>query len=80
MNIEKELFGKNEDGKEIYKYNVKGENISATFCETGAAIMSIFIKDKDDEVKDVVLGLETYEQYRKNWLSLARLSADVLIE
>lgn len=42
--------------------------------------MSIFIKDKDDEVKDVVLGLETYEQYRKNWLSLARLSADVLIE
>ncbi|MCU6752511.1 aldose epimerase family protein [Bovifimicola ammoniilytica] len=69
MNIEKELFGKNEDGKEIYKYNVKGENISATFCETGAAIMSIFIKDKDDEVKDVVLGLETYEQYRKNWLS-----------
>lgn len=69
MKIEKEVFGRNEAGEEVYKYVVNGENISAVFCDTGAAIMSIRIKDKDNNIIDVVLGPETYEEYRKNWPS-----------
>lgn len=69
MKIDREVFGKNEENKEIYKYIVSGDNIEAAFCETGAAIMSVKIYDKNNNVKDVVLGLSNYEDYRKNWPS-----------
>lgn len=65
--IEKVLFGTNDKNKAVYKYEVSNGRIRAAFCETGAAIMSIVIKDKDGVERDVVLGLEKYEDYQKNW-------------
>ena len=69
MEIIKEKFGLNEEKKEIYKYTVTGENICASFCETGAAIMCVKVAGSDNVIRDVVLGLEGYEDYRRNWPS-----------
>lgn len=65
--IEKILFGTDENNNSIYKYVVNNGRIQASFCETGAAIMSIVVKDKNDIDRDVVLGLEKYEDYKRNW-------------
>ena len=69
MVIRKEMFGEDKDGNTVYKYTVEGENISASFCETGAAIMSIIIKDADGKDRDVVLGFDDYRGYSKNWMA-----------
>lgn len=67
MEVLRTIFGKNKDGKEVYKYLVSGENISAEFCDTGASIMSIVVKNSQQEKVDVLLGLEGYEAYQRNW-------------
>ncbi len=66
MNIEKRLFG-TEENKSVYMYIVTGENVKAVFLETGAAVQRLEIKDKSGKFTDVVLGLEKYEHYKKNW-------------
>ena len=57
MNITKELWGTTPDGKEIFKYTLK--NASGAYVQlasVGAAIVSIFVPDKDGKLDDVVLG------------------------
>ncbi|MDE7432133.1 MAG: galactose mutarotase [Lachnospiraceae bacterium] len=65
--IKKILFGTDENKKQIYKYEVSNKRMSASFGETGAAILSLVIKDKNGIDRDVVLGPEKYEDYRRNW-------------
>lgn len=65
--IEKKLFGTDENKKNIYKYEVSNGKISCSFCETGAAILSLVMKDKKGTDRDVVLGLEQYKDYKRNW-------------
>lgn len=67
MEIRQEVFGKDENEKIVYKYIVEGENIRAEFGETGAAIMSLEVRDKDGKMTDVVLGLENNTDYMRNW-------------
>lgn len=67
MIIKQEVFGKNEKGEQVCKYIVEGKNVRATFCETGATIMSLEIRNKSGDMTDVVLGLSSNEEYMKNW-------------
>lgn len=63
--IEKNLFGI-LDEKEIYKYKVIYDDIQVEFCEFGACVNSVIIKDKNGAEKDVVLGIDRLELFPEN--------------
>ena len=67
MQIEKKLFGTDENGRHIYRYDVQNDSIKASFCEVGASILSVVVTDKNGIERDVVLGLDSCEAYRRNW-------------
>lgn len=59
MNIEKKLWGKTEDGKEIFLYiltNSKGSVLKLS--SVGAAIVSVIVPDRDGNMSDVVIGYD----------------------
>lgn len=66
MSVNKIFFGKSGN-QDIYKYEVVCGEIKASFCELGASIMSIILKDKDGIDRDVVLGIDKIEDYEHNW-------------
>jgi len=67
MSIIKEKFGITPDGKEIYSYVLDNEkNIKAEILNYGGIIRSLWIKNKNGEYVDVVLGRDTLEEYLNN--------------
>lgn len=59
-----------QDGKEVlpvYRYEVSVGDIKASFGELGAALMSLVVKDRNGQERDVVLALEKPEAYLCNW-------------
>lgn len=65
--IEKKLFGKTTEGKEIHAYimsNEKGESVS--ILDLGGAIQAINIKDGNGNLTDVALGYDTVKEYENN--------------
>lgn len=66
MSVEKNLFGMSE-GEKIYRYKVRTEDISAEFCEIGASIMSLVVKNSEGQETDVVLGIDILSAFRRNW-------------
>ena len=57
MDIQKELWGKTEDGKEIFLYTLKNESGAyVKLSSVGASIVSIVVPDKQGKLEDVVLG------------------------
>lgn len=61
------VFGKNKDGKQIMFYCLENKNgMEMTVINLGAAIVSLKVKDKDDNLRDVVLGYDSVEDYEKN--------------
>ena len=63
--IVRELFGV-LDEKEIYKYKVVYDDIEAEFCEFGACVTSVILKDKKGNNRDVVLGIDRLELFPEN--------------
>ena len=64
MKIEKEIWGKGPDGKEILLYTLKNEKGSfVRLSSIGAGIVSIAVPDKDGKIADVVLGYPVPESY-----------------
>ena len=64
MAVEKTLWGRTQDGKEILKYKIT--NSKGAYVELGslgAAIVSIVVPDKDGRPGDVVLGYDRAEEY-----------------
>jgi len=61
----KELFGKTKSGEEVYKYTIKNGNYSLQVLTYGAAIHSLKVPNKDNELIDVVLGYKTLLEYEK---------------
>lgn len=60
-------FQKTIDGKKTGLYILKNRNkAEAAFTNYGARIVSLFMPDKNGELKDVVLGFSGVEQYRKS--------------
>jgi len=67
MAFEKEIFGQTKDGKTAYLYTVKNSNgVIAKFTDYGAILVSLYVPDKNGELKDVVLGYDNLEEYFKN--------------
>ncbi len=55
--ITKKLWGKAEDGKEIYLYRLENESgASLSVSSVGAGIVSVCVPDRDGVLADVVLG------------------------
>lgn len=62
--MNKELFGKLPDGREVYAYTLKNESgMKMTVITYGCRIISLFVPDKGDKEADVILGHKTLEEY-----------------
>lgn len=44
-------------------YTIKAEGISATLIGYGARVTHLFLKDKNGEERDVIVGYDTPERY-----------------
>ena len=65
--MEKQYFGTDKNGNEIFKYTLtdeKGNSLSV--LNYGATIQSQIITDKNGVKKDVVLGFDNLAQYEEN--------------
>lgn len=62
--IEKKLFGKLPDGKEVHQYTLTNSSGSkVVVINYGAIITSIVVPDKNRKFEDVALGYDTLEEY-----------------
>jgi aldose 1-epimerase len=62
--IEKTLFGKLDDGREVYSYTLKNANgMEAKIINYGATIVSLTAPDKNGKYADVVLGYDNVKAY-----------------
>lgn len=65
--LTKENFNKQIDGKQVSLFNLENENgITCQITNYGARVVSLFVPNKDQNFTDVVLGLESIDQYTKN--------------
>ncbi len=65
--MEKQFFGTDKNGNEIFKYTLTDENgNSLSVLNYGATIQSLVITDKNGVKKDVVLGFDNLAQYENN--------------
>ncbi len=65
--IIKELFGKLDDGREVFAYNLKNASgASVKIITLGATIVSINVPDKNGNLADVVCGYDNVESYINN--------------
>ena len=64
MSITKSLFGKLDNGKEVYLYSLSNSNgMEVKLIEYGAAVYSIVVPDRDGIMKDVVLGFDNLNDF-----------------
>lgn len=60
-------FGNTREGKAVTKYVLTNKNgMEVSVIDLGATVVSVKIKDKTGEVKDVVLGYDTPEEYQEH--------------
>ena len=64
MNVEKKLFGKLADGREVDAYTLKNKNgMSVKIITYGGAIAEIKVPDRSGCFTDVVGGYDCIESY-----------------
>lgn len=64
MNIQKSLFGKLADGREVYAYTLTNKNgMSAKIISYGGAIVELRVPDKNGCMTDVVGGYDCLDYY-----------------
>jgi aldose 1-epimerase len=62
--IEKELYGRLPDGREVYSYSLKNRSGSqVNVINYGAIITSIIVPNRDGKYEDVVLGYDLLQGY-----------------
>ncbi len=62
--IEKTLFGKLSDGREVYKYLLKNDaGMRAEIINYGAIVTNLYVKDRKGVLADVVLGYDSLQGY-----------------
>jgi aldose 1-epimerase len=60
----KRLFGKLNNGKEVYMYTLKNKNgMTAEITNYGATVVSLFVPDKNGKFADVILGYDSLQSY-----------------
>ncbi len=64
MSVERVLFGEMPDGREVYKYILTNSNeVSAHVLTLGATLCTFYAEDKNGELRDVLLGFDTVDDY-----------------
>ena len=67
MAVTKKLYGTLPDGREVYSYILdNGNGLSVAVINYGGIVTNIYVKDKDGNTRDVVLGRASLEEYLKN--------------
>ena len=67
MSYTKTVFGKMDDGTEVYRYTLKNSSgASASFTDMGAVWLTMEVPDKDGKLADVVLAVDTVEALKQN--------------
>jgi aldose 1-epimerase len=62
--MEKKLFGKLQDGTQIFLYSLKNDlGTQISIINYGAIVTNIFVPDKNGRFDDVVLGYDSIEGY-----------------
>ena len=61
---EKSIFGRLNDGREVHLYSLENKDkTKVNIINYGAIVTSVFVKDKESNIADVVLGYDTLEDY-----------------
>jgi len=64
--IEKTLFGKLSDGREVYRYSLKNHSgMRVDIITYGAIVTSLYTKDRKGTLADIVLGYDSVQGYVK---------------
>ena len=64
--MQKQFFGKTSKGIEAHKYSIANKNgMKVVLTDMGAAIVEVWVKNKDGQLVDVVLGYDDVQQYEK---------------
>lgn len=67
MSLEKKVFGKTAEGKEVLLFTLRNKNnMSVQLTNYGAILVSLFAEGKDGRFDDVVLGYDELEKYFVN--------------
>lgn len=67
MTISKKIFGKTEDGKDVYIFNLSNsKGMTAQITNLGGIVVSLKVPDKNNNFDDVVLGYDKFEKYLNN--------------
>lgn len=67
MSVEKSLFGKYPDGRDITLYTITNSNgMQAAVTDIGAALVKLLVPDSQGRLADVVLGFDSGEDYLGN--------------
>ena len=65
MNISKSFFGRIGE-QEVYNFTLVSEKLEVSVIEYGACIRTVWVKDRNGNPRNVVLGLDTLEDYIAN--------------
>ena len=69
--MEKQSFGKTEDGQQMDLYTLANKNgMKVTITNFGASVVSIIVPDKDGKIADVVLGYDDAPGYESGKASI----------
>ncbi len=64
---EKTIFGRLNDGREVHLYSLENKDkTKVNIINYGAIVTNIFVKDKEGNIADVVLGYDSLEGYVKD--------------
>ena len=58
MGVTKRLFGTTAEGREAYLYSITAGGVTAEVTDFGAALVNLFVPDRDGHVDDVILGFD----------------------
>lgn len=65
MSIEKKLFDRLADGTAVDAYTLKNKNgVSLTVLTWGGIMQQLWLPDRNGELKDVICGFDTVEDYK----------------
>ena len=66
--MSKKTFGTTSKGVEASLYEISnGSGVRVLLTDYGASVVSIFVKDKDGNERDVILGYDNVKSYEKEY-------------
>lgn len=71
MSITSKYYGRTSTGEEIYQYTLENASgMRAEIIEYGCAVTNLWVRDNTGELRDVVLGYNTLEDYENGTSSI----------